>query len=383
MNRQRKAAVWLIAAFSLCLLLPLFALTALADEPEGAQERLGDDLVGIYAEVDFEEDVGGDLLFAAGLAEVEGKVEGNIRAAGFRLLFEGEVGRNVTAAGMEVFTDSGFSAKSCCFAGATLILSGHFEELVVACDEVYLLGEVTGRLDVTADKVYISDEAVFTEAVITASERPTLIHGTVFADGSDLQTRVSVEEKGVLNDSTPNGGKIVFTESESAFVSSAKSLLFTVPTAALLALFTAFLLRNETRSAEEFRSHPVRFSLAGLLLMLCLPGAAVFLLFPVFTAPVSIVLLLLFALVSVTANGLAAVLVAKRFFPNKNVYLLSALFGAGFALLGIVPLLGQLVSFLCSLAAFGTLWVLLRRKKAYPGAAEIPLREYPPEDFRV
>ena len=374
--KKRRIFALLLA---LLLLASVCVLTASAD---GEEERnvFGSAVAAVVDEKVFSDDVANDLMFAAGNAEVtgivmgdvlfaggavklSGTVGGNIRGAAAELSLGGAVTENVTVAGMTVESDRNFTmreASFCAIAGETVVLYGTISNLFVTADTVYVLTEHTNGLHISAAHIYLVEGLTVSEGSMESANPVTLVSAdAVFKTEGEWSHSGGRE----ATEAELSAMGIEFDLEKTSILGTILAVLLNAVMTGVLALFLAFVLKKENKVAPMFRKKPAKVLLFGLLLLFILPMASVLLLTFVVTVPVSFLLLTLYVILLANSEAIVAVLLAKSILPGKNVYLFSALFGAGIRIVAALPVIGGLVSAACMLFAFGWLWMLAFGRK--------------------
>lgn len=324
------------------LLLPALAETEMAD---------GGDLLLFKDEAKVTTDVDGDLLAFATELTVQSEVQGSIRACANKMLLNGVVDRNVTVAGTMVKCAEQFSANDVKIVGDQVMFLGACDTLFIYGGTVYIGGTVRGKLICEADQVVLLEGAEIASAEITSSSEPLVSDG--LEDASYKPLKGSSFE-----------GVVQFTKTRSAFVSSLINLPFTLLVSVVLALAMVLVFkRMPERVPKQLRAHPFFFCLKGLGAIVAIPLAAILLLIPVVTWPISVSILLLYVVVLLLMNAIAAVVLSRAWMPHRNPYLSAAFFAAIIAVLSILPFVGWLVGLFSATVGFGAMVSLLLQRR--------------------
>ena len=357
---KRFAKLFLIGLAVLLLsavtLLPVLAETETVD---------GGDVLAFDDEVKITDGVGGDLLSLAMKLTVRGEVQGSIRACANEMLLEGIVNRNVTVVGTKVECGKQFAANDVKIVGDQVVFLGTCDTLSVYGGTVYIGGTVRGKIVCEAGQVVFLEGAEITSAEITSSSEPLVAGGLI--DPSYEPLKGSAFEDAVK-----------FTKTPSAFVTSLVNLPLTLLVAVVLALAVALVCKRLPECApRNFKAHPVSFCIRGFAAMVLIPLAAILLLLPMVTWPISVTLLLLYVVLLLLADAIAAVVLSRAWMGGRNSYLSAALVAAIIAVLSILPFVGWLVNLFSMTVGFGTVVSLLLKRRE-------PMEESRPEmDFRV
>lgn len=331
-----------VLSLTAVLLLPVLADTETVD---------GGDLLVFNDEVKVTESVDGDLLALAMELTVQGEVHGSIRACANEMLLDGVVDRNVTVVGTSTECSGQFSANDVKIVGDEVVFLGTCDTLYVYGGTVYIGGTVRGKLVCEAGQVVLLEGAGIASAEITSSSEP-VVAGSL-TDASYKPLKGSSFE-----------GVVKFTKTQSAFVSSLIDLPFTLIAAVVLALvMTLVLKRLPERVPGQLKAHPFPFCLKGFGAIVAVPFAAIFLLIPVVTWPISLSILLLYVAWMLLADAVTAVVLSRVLMPRRNPYLSASLFAAIIAVLSILPFVGALVSLISASVGFGTVISLLWKRR--------------------
>lgn len=332
------AVLFLMAA----ALLPALAETETAD---------GGDLLLFEEEAKVTTDIEGDLLALAMELTVQGGVQGSIRACANEMLLNGVVDRNVTVAGTKVKCAEQFSANDVKIVGDQVMFLGACDTLSIYGGTVYICGTVREKLVCEADQVVFLEGAEVASAEITSSSEPLVIDS--LTDGSYKPLKGSSFE-----------GVVKFTKAQSAFVSSLINLPFTLLVSVVLALAMVLVFKRvPERVPRQLRVHPFSFCLKGLGAILAIPFAAILLLIPVVTWPISVSILLLYVALLLLMNAIAAVVLSRAWMPHRNPYLSASLFAAIITVLSILPFVGWLVGLFSATVGFGAVVSLLLKRR--------------------
>jgi len=301
----------------------------------------------------------GDALLAAGTLELSGPVGGDVRALGGRILIEDTVTGDVA------------------LAGAAVTMTGKGKETRIAGGTVELRGGADGPVTIYGGSVYLSGTFAGDVRVV-ASDHITLGDDTNIAGVFEYNApqQVTVPESAVI------GGGVRYTGS-SSFLPTAEEaetfalaglgvfLVVRIVASALAAglltgLFPAF---SRALSYEALERSPKRFALIALLGFAVLVVTPVLLLLLLTTfvgigiaavlgATYLLALLLSYLFAAIFAGALLMKVFAKRWSVSWKAALLGTLF---IYTIGLVPVVGFLISFVLSLAALGALSIVCYR----------------------
>lgn len=348
--------------------LMVLLLTAVLTLPAFAEtENSGGDLLLFDYELTVSDAVDGDLLVFATALEVKGDVHGSIRACTSQMFLDSKVDRNVTVAGLEVMCDEHFEANDVKIAGNQVVFLGSCDTLSVYGETVYIGGTVRGNVYCEAKQVILLEGADISYAEITSSSEPVVAKSVSDTSYSPLENS--------------KFKKIVkFTKAKSAFVSNLISLPFTLLAAVVLALVVSLICKRMSGHAlQQFKTHPVLFCLMGIVSVFSIPFLTFFLLIlmPAITLSIGVVLLLLYTVLLLLSDAIAAVVLSRVRVMRWNPHLIAAFLAAIIAILSILPYIGFVVRLFCMAVSFGTVLSFLTKRRE-------PIVPMQPEmDFRV
>jgi cytoskeletal protein CcmA (bactofilin family) len=305
------------------------------------------DVIVAGRQVDIAERVAGDILAAGWRVALTGPADDDVRIAAAEVVVNTPIAGDLTVAGGDVAIGplTRVSGRSW-ITGSTVRINGVVErDLRVAGATVEIAGEIRSPLHVIADKL-----------VILPSAR---VLGPITYKGS---SEARIAEGAIVN------GPITYEQIPQREAQRARSftgvssVLFTIHVFLAGLLVVVFLPRVETSVVTTLRVQPGRSLLAGFVLLVTIPAAAVLLAVSILGLPIGL------ALVAVYAVALFASVVATAFFVGDAE---ARLFNAGpivtrgqhaLVLLGGVlslallrALLGGFVVFASVLFGFGAL----------------------------
>lgn len=359
--RMKRWGKIVFAGLTVLLLMTATLLPSLA-ETDTAD---GGDLLLFDSEATVKDEVGGDLLAFVMDLTVKGEVQGSIRACANNLLLDSPVGRNVTVAGSIIGCNDQFDAKDVKIVGTQVVFLGACDTLSVYGGTVYIGGTVRGELVCEADQVVLLEGAEIASARISSPSEP-LVAKSLSDTSYSYFTGSSFQEV------------VKFTKQRSAFVSDLINLPITLLVAVVLALVMTLLLkRMPERVPQRFKARSLSFCMRGFAAILLIPIVAVLLLLPMVTWPISLSLFLLYGVLLLVADAIAAVVLSRAWMARRNPYLSAALIAAILAVLSILPFVGWLVSLFGATVGFGAVVSLVFTRR------EPIVNERPEMDFRV
>lgn len=296
--------------------------------------------------------VSGDVLLAGGTVEVAQAVEGDLRVVGGRIIVHSSVQGDLMLAGGSVTASS--SARDTHIVGGTVNLVGSGGKVHVYGADVILSGEFLGDVDVVA-----SDSLTLAEG--------TRIEGALTYDAPQEASIPShtVITKGVMY----NGASSYLPTVEQAktFAIAGASVFLLVRIIAVLiaagllaGLFPVFSQQVVDRALVRTPGRFVLLALLGFGIVVAAPVLIFILLVSFVGIGVAFLLgtayVLLLMLGYLYAGILAGAVLARRFMKRSRVTWKFAILGMlALYLIGVIPVLGDLLTFVLFLAATGAI----------------------------
>ncbi len=225
---------------------------------------------------------GSALLAGQDLSVSNSQIAGSLRAAGQNVDIRNvSVGNNLTIAGSSVSIDSQTTANGVYVAASEVSLAGTYKGAVVAAASVNLAGSYEGDVQVLASTVYVAKGTAISGALnVPADAQVTIEDG---ADAPNVVYSSALQGESQAEQANPAVALIV-------------PCLFSCIAHMLLAMLYAFLFGNALRRATQMcKEKPGRMLLSGLVAFIAAPFAVVLLLFPLVTAPISVLMLIAMA----------------------------------------------------------------------------------------
>jgi len=313
--------------------------------------------------------VTGDATLAGGTIAVSRPVEGDLRAVGAQIIVSAPVTGDLTLAGGTVTASS--TAADTRIVGGTVRVTGSGGKAVIYGAEVYLSGTFEGDVEVTAsDRLTLLEGTIINgslrydapqEALIPASA--TILDGVTYTGASSYLPTIEQAKTFAI------AGASVFL--------LVRILAVLIAAALLTGLFPVFAQEVADRALSR---SPGRFALLVLLGFAVLFATPVF----IFILLISFVgmgvafllltaYLLLLMLGYLYAGVLAGAALGRGLMKREIVTWKLAILGMlVLYLVGIVPIIGGILTFILFLAATGTI-VLLAHRFAFGKASEDPL----------
>ncbi len=311
-------------------------LTENNKDPEETVNAEGDYLNLMGGETVLGGTVGGDVLGFFASFKADGlTVGGSMRFATMEAEITNTTCRNLTFVSGDAVVGEGVNAGHVfVFSSGRVEFKGVCDVLTVYGSQVVISGEVKSSAKICADNVFFSDSAVINDVTVESARKPLLTDGKTSALSHDgFEDALKWTEVNVW---------------KNAFGSMHWTILYAVSGA----LIVQFVFGSSTKkSASVFREHPIRFTMSGLMLILSIPGFAVFML--ILSSEISLALLLVYLALMVVSQLFAGSVLGARMFPSMNRFLSAVISTTTLAVLCALPYVGSAFSFACMLIAFG------------------------------
>ena len=315
-----------------------------------------DSIEGVTGTIIVRGTVTGDIATAAGTVHVTeaGEVGGNLEAAAGTVRIDGTVDGNVSVGGGTVEIGETAQIGGNLEAGAGfLAIHGVVDGTIRAGAEEFVLGPTASA---GGDVRY--DAATFTR------DPAATVGGSV------------VQDESIGDSAGPDSGEFALPSWLGVVYGLLVNLLLG---AILLAIFPSFSARVAGHVAER----PAKSGGVGLLALVAVPIVLVVLLFTLVGIPLSLVGAVVFgvaAWVAVVYGQFAIGSWALSLADRENRWLALALGLVGFALLGVIPVLGGLLELVAFLLGLGSLALTLRESYRNRGAEPSGGRQTTPND---
>jgi hypothetical protein len=322
---------------------------------------MGADVIVAGRQIDIKQRVAGDILAAGWRVVLSGPADDDVRIAAAQIAINAPVAGDVTLAGGDVTLGPEVRVGGRSYlTGNTVRVAGTFErELQIAGANVQISGEMRQPVRIIADTLDIRPGARILAGLSYKSPSEARI-----ADGATVSGPISFE-------------RIEPRDAQRAReLPTASSALFAIHLFLAGWLVILFVPRFEASVVERLRAHPGRSVLAGFVLLVTTPVAALLLIVSVLGLPLGVVLAASYAVAL-----FAGVLTTAFYVGDVEVRLLNAgptvtrgqhalLLIAGVATLAVLrALLGGIVVFASVLFGLGAVALWLYDAYAQPAAA--------------
>lgn len=249
---------------------------------------------------------GGSALLAGNTLNVaSSSVQGSLRAAGQTInISSTSVGNNITVAGADIAISSDVSARGVYAAGSEVSVSGTYQGAAFAAGTVNLAGTYAGDVSVSAGTVNVSKATTVGGTLRVPSNANVVIE-----DGANVPNVSYADDPLVSSDS----------EGQISPLATVGPLLFSCIAHALLVLLFVFLLKGTLEAAVELsKTKLARMFLWGLAAFFALPLIALLLLFPLVTAPISVLIVICIVVLWMFSIPVAGYVLGRRLFKNMK-----------------------------------------------------------------
>lgn len=249
---------------------------------------------------------GGSALLAGNTLNVaSSSVQGSLRAAGQTInISSTSIGNNITVAGADIAISSDVSARGVYAAGSEVSVSGTYHGAAFAAGTVNLAGTYAGDVSVSAGTVNVSKATTVGGTLRVPSNANVVIE-----DGANVPNVSYADDPLVSSDS----------EGQISPLATVGPLLFSCISHALLVLLFVFLLKGTLEAAVELsKTKLARMFLWGLAAFFALPLVAVLLLFPLVTAPISVLIVICIVVLWMFSIPVAGYVLGRRLFKNMK-----------------------------------------------------------------
>lgn len=290
---------------------------------------VGGDVLGFFTSFEADKlEVAGSMRFIAVQASVKNTLCRNMTF----IAGDASIGENVTADAVYIF------------ATGTVEFKGSCDVLVVRASNVIVTGEVKNNAKIYADNVFFGDTAVINDVIVESARKPLLTDGKTSALSHDsFKDTLKWKEVDLWKDT---------------LLSLPSIILYAVSGA----IIVQFVFGKSTKeSAVLFKERPFRFTLSGLMLLISIPGFAVFML--MLSSEIATALLLVYVALMVVSQLFAGSVLGARLFPTMNRFLSAVIATTTLAVLCALPYVGSAVTLACMLIAFGYFGIAVMSKK--------------------
>ena len=342
-----------------------------------------------------------DLYVAGGEVSVDAPVFGDVMAAGGEIIFNDSIGEDLTVAGGEI-TINGHVGDDLRITGGKVIVRGivHDDMIVFGGDvliaptavirgnlvsftgettidgvvegatrakggEITINGSIKGPAQLVAGDISIGDSASFYSDVTYYTEEGEVDFGSSMKGGTaSLDDSLAWEDKMQYDEEHSSGKGIGWIG----------WFMFLVSGFIILAILNKLFQARFKSASTIAESNTVNSLGYGLIYLILVPLSLIVLMITILGIPAAMLLLVLYGL-SVLVGTLIVGLLLSHILNKRNAdswgFWKIVLIGLGLALalkvVGLIPFLGSLVSFVAVAIAFGALILSLRNRQSSDG----------------
>lgn len=302
--------------------------------------------------------VHGDVICAGQSVMVNGTVDGSVRAAGQNIRVNGAVSRNVTVAGQDISTDGNISGEL--LAGAqSLSVNGPVKgDVVFGAESAHINSRIGRDVRAEVDTLSLNDSARVDGNLRYRSSRQAQFAPTATVSGETVYSAMATSKRFNIP------GKAVLEGFDAA-----KKVVGFLTYLAVGALLMFFAKEKVVQATDLMVRNPKKMFGKGLLVVVLMVVAAVFLTVTIVGIPLAVLLLLLYVFAAFFAKLFFGIMlgrkIAQDYFVKRKLSLMaSGLLGITlFALLTFVPVFGFFLSLTATLWGLGGIYFLVRPEK--------------------
>lgn len=290
--------------------------------------------------------VNGDLISGGGIVDISGKVSGDVRAAGGTVSISGSVGGNVTVFGGTVKIEkSSFVTGSLVGGGGTLQILGPVGNgATIVGGDIMINNKVGGDVWAGVGSMDVGSDAEIAGKMTYVS-----------SDNASIAPEAKIAGEVVRQDPPKE-----FTKKREVKGFGWGWGLYTLLTSLVIGSLLVWLAPNLiTRTAEYVTSRPWASLGIGFLALVATPILAILLFITLLGIPLGILLMVGYVITLFFAHLFTGIaiggLIAGYMNWKKNLYASLIVGLIALTLVGVVPFLGTLASFIATLLGLGAL----------------------------
>ncbi len=369
-TRSNRAACCARNCRRIVVAAALLLLATLVSGRETTVAALADDYMAAGGSVELREPVTGDALLAAGSVASNSSVGGDLSAAGGEVAVRATVGDDLYVAGGDVTVDAliGGNARvaggrvrimpeariegGAAIAGASVTTGGRFGRyLTVAGREVTLGGDIAGDVRIFADELHVQP------GTRIGGRLSYRVHGAVDLPADLVVAGGIARESGDAEQRERRRSWI-----DAGAIGERAGWLWLAGLLGVGLLLAFSLEQFSRRTSRVLAERPGLAMLVGFLVLVCMPPLIMTLFVTLIGIPLALILLLVYLAMVLAAYVVGALFLGDRALelasPGKGATpgrRLGALFLVlvALALVGSIPLLGDLVRFVVLLLGLG------------------------------
>jgi len=381
----------LVAIVALVIAVPLVAVNAGKKAQEnvyiGPGEIINHNLYKAGGSVVIEGEINGDVFVVGSMITIRGPVAGSIFAAGSNVSVSGKIGGSVKMAGSSVTLNS-LVAKNAHLLGSSVVIDKDASvgwDLFAGGASIGVSGVVGRHADLSGEAITINnqiggDVSVYLDREGHAELMPNAkIFGNLVQKSNSEDQLTLRGDAQVLGETTfEEAGSVVGPEAKikgkiKVLAPAIASVVMLLKIAMLIGLIivgvimVAVLPKPVRRVSQKMLKKPWPSLGWGLVMLIVVPVVAVILMITIIGLPLGILTLLVYVMALYLAKVFVSVVIGAvvlRLFSKKkepNLYW-SVIIGAIiFALLMMIPIIGQVICFVATIWALGAMMMVKKR----------------------
>jgi cytoskeletal protein CcmA (bactofilin family) len=344
-----------------------------ADAPKSPVERdLGGDHFAAGCPVEVDAVVPGDVFVAGCSVDVDGAVGGDLLVAGGRVRVAAPVSQSLYAAGGQLTIDTSV-ARNARIAGGQVALGSRSQvagNVVVAGGNVRIEGAVKGYVQAAGGRVLINGpidgDVVATAGTVELGPKARIGGQLRYASHEEIKRDAAAQVQGGVH-------RMPMTDQAERSVGGRGGWVWSIGLMVIAAALAGALPGFYARVAETLRVRGWMSLLLGFIALVCIPAAALILMFTLIGSPLALLLIALYLallLVGYVSTGIGlGVWALARLKPDRSGAtgwrVGAAVFGVfAISLLGRLPYVGWLVVLAGLLIGLGAVLLQVRIKAA-------------------
>lgn len=321
------------------------------------------DLFCVGQDVEILANVDGDIICAAQNLTINGTVLGNIRSVAQSLKIYGQVAKNITIAGQNIENKAQIVGEAM-MAGQSLTIGGIIKKNLSAVgNNINLVGTINKDTNFCAEKLNISKDSRVGGALTYESKNLATIENEKVIIGKithNLPKEVDNKSLNKINNKKTQFGSMAWFAKEllSVFVHLIVAFI-------LLAIWKKYIFKMNENMLNNFG----KSLLAGFLVLIITPLITITLLITIIGIPISLLLVIIFALFLFLSRIFVAMTLGRYLVNNylsnyKDSIILITLIGIFISYsIFAIPVIGWIVSFVAIIWGLGGIYFLIKPVK--------------------
>lgn len=344
---MKKMRILILSLFIVIML----SITIFADEKSSSSnlflfgedvssaEKVGGDIYAFAQDIDVSNVVNGDVIsFGQKINIKADRVLGNIRSAGQSIDIDVKNTKNITVAGQDITIYEDTVANAIYAAGQNIEFSGTTNDLSLAGSNVLIDGAVNGNLEIRGEYITLGENAKVDGNITIKSENEPTVKGSVAWKDIDYE---KINHKS--NYEKENSGLF--------------SKIMNIISSVIVAVIMFVLGKSYFSSLEKsINMNLGKFILIGLALLIGIPVCILTLFMTVIGIPIALMLLGIYICVIYLAPMFTGILLGNVILNKKNKYLQVICGVILIKLILMLPYLGTILGFGCTMIMLGSLF---------------------------